>query len=229
MELSVGMLRRRVVIVCAVTYVPPLPRQGVRGKRDAYGSARTRILRYVTFGMAFELRIGRAESGSEKEGTGHAKQSPQGKRHHWRAARRVKRPTSPIAETDRARSPRRSIECNGCNQTDRPPPVEPQGLMDHSGSPAADARLNQSQREWAVSAKTSSLTASDPQHCMYNSNLSNPTRSRVTLKLKVAGRSSAREDKPPPPSEPRNKAKPGAQWSDEHKERMQAEMDALLR
>lgn len=65
---------------------------------------------------------------------------------------------------------------------------------------------------------------------MNNSNSSsNPTSSRVTLKLKVGARKSARESKTPPIPQPQSKAnlKPGAHWSDEYKERMQADMDAL--
>jgi hypothetical protein len=60
---------------------------------------------------------------------------------------------------------------------------------------------------------------------------SNPTSSRVTLKLKVGARKSSRESKTPPPPQPQSKAnlKPGAHWSDEYKERMQADMDALTR
>ncbi len=60
---------------------------------------------------------------------------------------------------------------------------------------------------------------------------SNPTSSRVTLKLKVGARDSPRESKTPPPPQPHSKAKlkPGAHWSDEYKERMQADMDALTR
>ena len=69
---------------------------------------------------------------------------------------------------------------------------------------------------------------------MNNSNSSsNPTSSRVTLKLKVAARKAARESKTPPLPQPHSKAnlnlKPGAHWSDEYKERMQADMDALTR
>ena len=65
---------------------------------------------------------------------------------------------------------------------------------------------------------------------MNNSNSSsNPTSSRVTLKLKVAARKSARESKTPPLPKPHSKAnlKPGAHWSDEYRERLQADMDAL--
>jgi hypothetical protein len=65
---------------------------------------------------------------------------------------------------------------------------------------------------------------------MNNSNPpSNPTSSRVTLKLKVGARKSARETKTAPLPQPLSKAnlKPGAHWSDEYKERMQADMDAL--
>jgi hypothetical protein len=70
-----------------------------------------------------------------------------------------------------------------------------------------------------------------PNNCMNNSNSSsNPASSRVTLKLKVGARKSARESKTPPPPQPQGKAtlKPGAHWSDEYKERMQADMDALI-
>ncbi len=64
---------------------------------------------------------------------------------------------------------------------------------------------------------------------MNNSNSSTPPSTRVTLKLKVAARKSARESKTPPIPQPQSKAslKPGAHWSDEYKERMQADMDAL--
>ena len=67
---------------------------------------------------------------------------------------------------------------------------------------------------------------------MNNSNSSsNPTSSRATLKLKVGARKSPRENKTPPLAKPQSKAnlKPGAHWSDEYKERMQADMDRLLR
>jgi hypothetical protein len=58
---------------------------------------------------------------------------------------------------------------------------------------------------------------------------SNPTSSRATLTLKVGARKSPRETKTPPPPQPKSnsKLKPGAHWSDEFKERMQADMDAL--
>jgi hypothetical protein len=71
-----------------------------------------------------------------------------------------------------------------------------------------------------------------PDNCMNNSNSSsNPTPSRATLKLKVGARKSARENKTPPPPQARSKAngKPGAHWSDEYKESMQADMDRLRR
>lgn len=65
---------------------------------------------------------------------------------------------------------------------------------------------------------------------MNNSNPSNPTPPRVTLKLKAGARKSPRESKTPPLPQPEAKAKlkPGAHWSDEYKERMQADMDALI-
>jgi hypothetical protein len=58
---------------------------------------------------------------------------------------------------------------------------------------------------------------------------SNPTSPRATLKLKVGARKSTREAAAPAVPQPHGKAnlKPGAHWSDEYKERMQAEMDAL--
>jgi len=49
----------------------------------------------------------------------------------------------------------------------------------------------------------------------------------VTLKLKAGARKSPRESKTPPQNT--GKLKPGAHWSDEYKERMQADMDALAR
>jgi hypothetical protein len=68
---------------------------------------------------------------------------------------------------------------------------------------------------------------------MNNSNsASDPASPRVTLKLKTGTRRSQKETKAPPPApRPQNtgKQKPGAHWSDEYKERMQAEMDALTR
>ncbi len=53
---------------------------------------------------------------------------------------------------------------------------------------------------------------------------------RPTLKLR-AGRKPAVPEKAPPIAQPdkKPKPKPGAHWSDEYKERMQADMDALLR
>jgi hypothetical protein len=65
---------------------------------------------------------------------------------------------------------------------------------------------------------------------MNNSNSpSNPTSSRVTLKLKTGTRKSPRESKTPLIPRPpiTGKLKSGAHWSDEYKERMQADMDAL--
>jgi hypothetical protein len=67
---------------------------------------------------------------------------------------------------------------------------------------------------------------------MNNSNPpSNPPSPRPTLKLKAGARKPARESKPQPPPQQHGKAnlKPGAHWSDEYKERMQADMDALTR
>ena len=83
-----------------------------------------------------------------------------------------------------------------------------------------------SQVQW----RTTALLGA-PYNCMSNSNsTSNPTASRVTLKLKGGARKKpVTERKTPAPPQAHSKAdlKPGAHWSDEYKERMQAEMDAL--
>ena len=66
---------------------------------------------------------------------------------------------------------------------------------------------------------------------MNNSNSSsNRTSPRATLKLKIGARKSPRECKTAPIPRPQIAAKltPGAHWSDEYKERMQADMDALV-
>ena len=65
---------------------------------------------------------------------------------------------------------------------------------------------------------------------MSNSNALNPSSfSRVTLKLKPGTRKSPREIRSaaPRPAPAADKLKPGARWSDEHRERMQMEMDGL--
>jgi len=68
---------------------------------------------------------------------------------------------------------------------------------------------------------------------MNDSNSSNLSSPRVTLKLKAGARKPPEESKsqPAPAPRPQNKGnqKPGAQWSDEYKQRMQADMDALTR
>ena len=69
-----------------------------------------------------------------------------------------------------------------------------------------------------------------PNNCMNNSNSSsNPTSPRATLKLKISARKPPRESKTASISRPQDntKQKSGAHWSDEYKERMQADMDAL--
>ena len=68
-----------------------------------------------------------------------------------------------------------------------------------------------------------------PNNCMNNPN---PSLPRTTLKLKkVDARKPASASKSPSIPQPEKKAKlkPGAHWSDEYKERMQADMDRLLR
>jgi hypothetical protein len=65
--------------------------------------------------------------------------------------------------------------------------------------------------------------------------MNNPisTPPRPTLKLKVGARKPAAapaasaNKAPAPQPDKKAKSKPGAHWSDEYKERMQAEMDAL--
>jgi hypothetical protein len=58
---------------------------------------------------------------------------------------------------------------------------------------------------------------------------SSPGAARVTLKLKGVARKISPPAKPAPaPQRPKQATqKPGAAWSDEYKERMQADMDAL--
>ena len=57
----------------------------------------------------------------------------------------------------------------------------------------------------------------------------NPTTTRATLRLKVTPRKPAPAIKTPPLPRTESKAntKPGARWSDDYKERTQADMDAL--
>jgi hypothetical protein len=64
---------------------------------------------------------------------------------------------------------------------------------------------------------------------MHQSNPPNSSSARPILKLKIAARKSPREAKTPPPR-PQSKLsqKPGAAWSDDLKNRMQEEMDALV-
>jgi len=65
---------------------------------------------------------------------------------------------------------------------------------------------------------------------MNDSNSDTPP-TRATLKLKVGARKPPVESKSEPaPRQPSKvNQKPGAQWSDEYKQRMQADMDALAR
>jgi hypothetical protein len=75
-------------------------------------------------------------------------------------------------------------------------------------------------------------TLGDTHNSMSNSNPSSiPTSPRVTLKLKTGARMAPRESETAPNPRPQRvgKQKSGAQWSDEFKERMQRDMDALAR
>jgi hypothetical protein len=60
-------------------------------------------------------------------------------------------------------------------------------------------------------------------------NESNSASPRLTLKLKTGPRKPADPSSNQPMPRPQSKAnqKPGAEWSDEYKQRMQADMDAL--
>jgi hypothetical protein len=81
------------------------------------------------------------------------------------------------------------------------------------------------------SHKQSNIEKRCPSNHMNNSNsTSDPTSTRVTLKLKPGVRMTPREIKSPQMPGPRStgKLKPGAHWSDESKERMQADMNALI-
>jgi len=57
----------------------------------------------------------------------------------------------------------------------------------------------------------------------------NSTTTRATLRLKVTPRQAQPASKAPPLPQTRSKAnlKPGARWSGDYKETMQADMDAL--
>ena len=58
---------------------------------------------------------------------------------------------------------------------------------------------------------------------------SSPAASRVILSLKAGVQRQARPSKAPPQVRPQTKAslQPGARWSDEYRDRMQADMNAL--
>ena len=65
---------------------------------------------------------------------------------------------------------------------------------------------------------------------MNDSNSSSNSTTRGTLKLKAGARKPQPESNPPtlpPPNA--TKTKPGARWSDEYMQRMQADMDSLAR
>jgi hypothetical protein len=64
---------------------------------------------------------------------------------------------------------------------------------------------------------------------MHKSNPTNSSPDRPILKLKIAARKSPREVKSSPPRpESKLRQKPGAAWSDDLNQRMQADMDALM-
>jgi hypothetical protein len=65
---------------------------------------------------------------------------------------------------------------------------------------------------------------------MNSSDSSAPASPRAILTLKVGARKSANKSRTPawPVSKGKSTSKPGARWSDEYKQRMQLEMNALL-
>jgi hypothetical protein len=67
---------------------------------------------------------------------------------------------------------------------------------------------------------------------MNNPNSPSNPAPRATLKLKAGVQKAPREAKvaatpAPQPQQSKSNSKPGAHWSDEYKQRMQADMDAL--
>jgi hypothetical protein len=84
----------------------------------------------------------------------------------------------------------------------------------------------------SIASIVSPLRQGDTDNRMNNSNSpSNPTSPRATLTLRTGARKSPRESKTPPipRAQTTSQLKPGARWSDEYKERMQRDMDALTR
>jgi hypothetical protein len=105
-------------------------------------------------------------------------------------------------------------------------------LMDHEGDRRRKLVNTGGQRFLLSSAPTQATPHQYrmPDHCMNDSDpTSRPTASRITLKLKGAARKSPDDRKAPPapPPNSRPSPKPGAQWSDDYKRRMQADMDDL--
>jgi hypothetical protein len=93
-------------------------------------------------------------------------------------------------------------------------------------------RITSSTIAGSIASTASPLPQGDTDNRMNNSNSSsNPTSPRATLKLRAGARKSPRESKTPPIPRAQNTSqlKPGARWSDEYKERMQRDMDALTR
>ncbi len=65
---------------------------------------------------------------------------------------------------------------------------------------------------------------------MNDPNSSSTPTTRATLKLKAGARKPQPEPKVPTPPPPSSiKTKPGARWSDDHTQQMQADMDSLAR
>jgi hypothetical protein len=78
--------------------------------------------------------------------------------------------------------------------------------------------------EIGASAAITKATTTIHYEPMSNPNSTSP---RPTLKLKVAPRLNPSKSPSTPKAGAPEKLKPGAQWSDEYKQRMQADMDAL--
>ena len=86
-------------------------------------------------------------------------------------------------------------------------------------------------KDWEWNGSPVKMELDSRNHLNSTHSMNNPNSStRPTLKLRAA-RKPAVPEKAPSISQPdkKPKPKPGAHWSDEYKERMQADMDALLR
>jgi hypothetical protein len=94
---------------------------------------------------------------------------------------------------------------------------------------AVHARRTATHRSFDIGASAANAAAITTHPNRESMSIPNSTSPRPTLKLKVAPRATPGKSPSTPQSTAPAKQKPGAHWSDEYKERMQADMDALLR